>query len=210
MRKYVYPLVENYDTYLYGSSLGGYCALYYAGALNGTVIAGAPRNSVHPVLQDNISEELKKELKVDSFSDQLEFKHSSFDANHKTDKKIYIFIDPYVEADVFFVRELIEKKFSDLNLINCEYAGHEVLYHLNKTNQLKRVIEDIVQKKEPIIEVIDSCYTNFGKAKEAFMRKDYQDALTFCEKSMQEKSMKQSIRNRLDKLHRNIVDKLNS
>lgn len=209
MRKYVYPFVKDYDTYLYGSSLGGYCALYYAGALNGTVIAGAPRNSAHPILQNNISEEFKKELKIDSLFNQLHFKHSSFDFNPKTDKKIYIFIDPYVEADVFFVEKLIENNFSGLNLINCEYAGHEVLYHLNKTNQLKKIVEDIVKKKEPIVEVIDSCYTDFGKAKEAFIRRDYQSALIFCEKSMQEKSMKQSIRNRLDKLHRNIIGKLN-
>ena len=47
----VSSVLKNKNVFLYGSSLGGYCSIYYAGAVNGTVIAASPRLTKHPILQ---------------------------------------------------------------------------------------------------------------------------------------------------------------
>lgn len=44
-------VLEGKRAFTYGASLGGYCAAYYAGVINATVICSAPRNSAHPLIR---------------------------------------------------------------------------------------------------------------------------------------------------------------
>ncbi len=143
MKEYVAPIIKGHEVYLYGSSLGGYCAVYYAGAVNGTVIAAAPRNSAHPLLID-YSKNQSPYLKED-------FKHLNFSDNKTTNKSVYVFYDPYEKKDLLFIESLIKNVFDNLYLIRCDYAGHEVLYHLNKTDQLSEIITAITSNKKPVI-----------------------------------------------------------
>ena len=200
MEEHVYPIVSEHDTYLYGSSLGGYCAVYYAGAVNGTVIAGAPRNSAHPLLIKKMGNSLSYD--IDSF------KHLDFKFNSKTKKNIYIFYDPYVNADSFFINSLIKDNFKELSLITCKHAGHEVFYHLNKTKQLKEIIKDITEGKEPVIKEMDSCYTYYGKANYAFSKNKYQKSLIFLEKALTDKQIKRSVKIKIENLHSLTTKKL--
>lgn len=193
LEKYVYPLVSDHDVYLYGSSLGGYCALYYAGALNGTVIAAAPRNSSHPLLVER--------LKDKSYFGTQEFKHLKFDENKLTDKNIYIFIDPYVKEDVYFIDNIVKNSFDNVKLFKCNHSGHQVLYHLNKTKQLGRIIESITNGIDPTIYEIDSCYTYIGKAKHSFMNKDYEKAVFFSERALEDKYIDEKFKIRFEKFY---------
>lgn len=180
--KYVYPIVRDHEVFLYGSSLGGYCALYYAGAVNGTVIASAPRNSAHPILVESSENQSKFEGK--------NFKHTEFNDNKKTDRDIFIFYDPYVKEDSYFIEFLIKGSFEKLHLIRFDFAGHEVLYHLNHTKQLNRIIKSITDGKIPVIEKIDSSYTYMGQARQAYFINDYKKAVALSEKALEDKSLK--------------------
>ncbi|MEN2751837.1 hypothetical protein AAIR29_09350 [Psychrobacter sp. FBL11] len=191
--KYIYPLVHNHDVYLYGSSLGGYCALYYAGAVNGTVISAAPRNSSHPLLVD--------QLKDKSYFGNQEFKHLSFNENKISSKDIYIFFDPHVKEDVYFIDNVVKSNFENIKLFECNHSGHQVLYHLNKTKQLGNVLKSITNGLDPVIDEIESCYTYIGKAKYYFSRKDYEKAVFFSEKSLEDKFIDEKFRLRFEKLH---------
>ena len=190
---YVSPLIVEKDVYLYGSSLGGYCALYYAGAVNGTVIASAPRNSAHPILVEPAQGESR-------FS-KSDFKHSIFNSNKKTNRNIFIFFDPYVKNDVYFINTLIKTSFDNLTLINCDFAGHEVLYHLNHTKQLDGIIEAIVNNNTPIVRAVNSSYTYIGQAKQALSIGDYEKSVLLSEKALKDKTIKEPTRKKIKKFH---------
>lgn len=202
MEKYVAPLIKNHEVYLYGSSLGGYCAVYYAGAVNGTVIAAAPRNSAHPLLID-YSKNQSPYLKED-------FKHLNFSDNKTTNKSVYVFYDPYEKKDLLFIESLIKNVFDNLYLIRCDYAGHEVLYHLNKTDQLSEIITAITSNKKPVIQEVDSAYTYFGKAQQEALNNNYSSSLFLVEKALKDYSISENIRNRFMSFHKRIAYKVNN
>lgn len=147
-------LSEN-KIYTYGASLGGYCAIYYAGVLGATAIASAPRNSAHPfILKGNKSR-----------FPGLKFKHDKSLLPLVTDKDVYIFLDPYHLSDVFFYRRYIQPAYPCANLVEVPHAGHEVLYYLNETKQLSAAIESIVQGRDLSIDCnLPSFYKDLGLA----------------------------------------------
>ncbi|AVL71584.1 hypothetical protein CEQ07_09235 [Oligella urethralis] len=136
----VLPYLKNKKVFLYGSSLGGYCALYYAGAVNGTVIAAAPRNSAHPIMIKGSSNKYKKE----------EYRHVDIIDNEFTEKPVYVLVDPFVKEDVFFLDQLVKPAYRNCHIIEVPYAGHEVLMHINKTRKLSLLIELIVEEDNPV------------------------------------------------------------
>lgn len=169
IREVVTPLVFSKNVFLYGSSLGGYCAMYYAGAVNGTAIAAAPRNSAHPVL-------IEKANGVSRYKSE-EFQHKNIWDNPLSTFRPYVFYDPHVEIDNFFVNSYLRNAYPDLHDLACEFAGHPVLMHLNRTNQLSGVVRSIVAGQRFFIDDSrESCYTDFGRAKKAIRDGDYKSA----------------------------------
>lgn len=193
VEKYVYPIVRDHEVFLYGSSLGGYCAIYYAGAVNGTVIASAPRNSAHPILIETSENKSK--------FDRKNFKHLKFDDNKKTDKEIFIFYDPYVKEDSYFIEVLIKNSFEKIYLLSCDFAGHEVLYHLNHTKQLSRIIKSITEGATPVIKKIDSSYTYMGQARQAYLSNSFKKAVALSEKALEDNSLKEVTRNKFKRFN---------
>lgn len=201
IEKYVYPIVRDHEVFLYGSSLGGYCALYYAGAVNGTVIASAPRNSAHPILVETSENKSK--------FDGENFKHLKFDDNKKTDKDIFIFYDPYVKEDSYFIESLIKNSFKNSHLIRCDFAGHEVLYHLNHTGQLGNIIKSITNGQTPVIKEIDSSYTYMGQARQAYSLGDYKKSVSLSEKALEDKSLKEITKKKFKRFNSTALAALN-
>lgn len=157
---FVSSAVKGQEVFLYGSSLGGYAALYYSGAVNGTVISAAPRNSVHPDL---------KNLKSDTLSNaaRLPYKHKLFSDIPLTSKKVHIFYDPKVKIDSIFIEKSISHAYPDACYYALEYAGHPVLFHLSRTKQLSSVLESVVNGSFVKIDHdAESVYTDIGRAKE--------------------------------------------
>ena len=160
-KKAVTPVLENKKIFLYGSSLGGYCALYYSGAVNGTVIAASPRISEHPILQ---------ELNNKKSDDGL-FKHAQFKDLPKTNKKIHIFHDSTNKVDAVFLNEIIKKQISSelLEVHNCDYVGHpNIIRHLRAAGEMDRVLDSIINDdgvvNEVMSEIKNTDFVYFGKA----------------------------------------------
>lgn len=123
-KKILKPYCNKYkNIYLYGSSLGGYCAIYYAGAVNGTVIASSPRLTLYPAMVENniLSNVLKKHAK------NTEFRHMEFCDLPATLGRVHVFHDPMNPADKFFMGLI--KKIENLNLHvhMVNYAGHSTM-----------------------------------------------------------------------------------
>lgn len=191
----VLPVVKGKDVFLYGSSLGGYCAVYYAGAVNGTVIASAPRNSSHP--------DIIARAKGKSRFNTEDFCHANIKENPITNKNIFVFIDPYVEGDMYFLDNFVRPAYKELNYISFEHAGHEVLFHINKTKQLDGIITSIVlgEKNFDVDRSIDSCFTYIGKARHYLNKRDYSKAVSFAEKALEENGLSDKLRSRFEKTH---------
>lgn len=166
----VSPLVQDKKVFLYGSSLGGYCAIYYAGAVNGVAISAAPRNSFHPVL----------EQKTKSIG---EYKHSNITSNQLSEKYILVILDPNHENDKFFFEKVILPAYPNVHLIELPDVGHKVLLHTNYTNQLKKIILDVVNGDYNSIyinENISSPYQYRVLSLKYFEEKDYRKAIYFA------------------------------
>ncbi|WP_347456690.1 hypothetical protein [Acinetobacter thermotolerans] len=184
-KKHVTKIVENKKVFLYGSSLGAYAAVYYAGAVNGTVIAAAPKNSAHPHMVGQ-----KNKFKA------IKFNHDEIINNPKTNNPVYIIIDTICKPDIFFLDKFIKPAYPNLNVIPFDYAGHTVLYHVNKTKQLKPLILDIVNGNNLRVDsCVESVYTDLGRANFYLNKLDKSNCLLYLNKVFSSTDINDNIRN---------------
>lgn len=192
-KQFIEPFVVGKKVFLYGSSLGGYCALYYSGAVNGTVIAAAPKNSAHPEMIKN---------KMSIFK-EFDFNHSDIVENLLTDMPVYIFIDPYVKSDVFFLNKFIKPAYPNCKVFEFPHAGHEVLYHINRLKKLSPLIMSIVSSEKICISDPeyrqDTDFTRYGKALDG-----YRTAMKYINEIKASESVHPIISKRLQWLSRKI------
>lgn len=181
-KEIVLPFVKDKIVFCYGSSLGAYCSVYYAGAINATVIASAPLNPIHPCL-----------VKMENFKNI--YKHVDIINNKLTNKEVYIFVDPHVKQDTYFFDNVIKNAYPLVKLLNCNYAGHEVLHYLNDTKQLSSIIDTIVSGQVPNIhDNLESKYTDIGKAKYYIKLRDGEKALFFATKALNYSKLNEKLR----------------
>lgn len=129
--KVVKPRVESKDVYVYGTSLGGYCAFYFGGVINATIIAGSPMLSVHPLVN-------REEYK------HIKYKHNDILENPKTTKPTYILYDPLESGDVRFIRNVILPSYPNAHFIPVKGGTHLTIKTLQKRGILKDIIQDLV------------------------------------------------------------------
>jgi tetratricopeptide (TPR) repeat protein len=130
----VHKLAGTYNrTITYGSSIGGYSALYYGSSINAHVIAMAPRNSGHPIYGKNQVEG--------------EFKHL---LNPPVNNEIspYIIYDPNNILDNKYVEESLSKIYPKARFIKCYHAGHNCVSHFHDIGILKDFIVNVINGEE--------------------------------------------------------------
>ena len=154
----VKSIIVGKEVYTYGASLGGYCALYFGGCIDATIIAASPKNSAHP----SIGRAKFKDLK---------FNHKSFGAIPVTSKKVYIVYDSTIEIDSKFINEYISLAYPSPKLLPIEHGTHMVLQTMLKAGILKLYINSIVDRRysSDISKYIRAkCKYSQGENKEAF------------------------------------------
>lgn len=84
------PYLKGEKVYTYGSSLGGYAAIYYSKYLGGKALAFSPRCSADPLYQNKFTEIAFKHEKL-SDCNQVEFENPIivYDPNEPMDKSFY-------------------------------------------------------------------------------------------------------------------------
>lgn len=130
----VHKLAATYERVItYGSSIGGYSALYYGSSIDAQAIAMAPRNSDHPVYGKNQSEE--------------EFKHL---LQPPVNNRItpYIIYDPNNILDNKYVDDSLSKLYPNARFIKCFHAGHNCVSHFLDIGILKDFIVNIINDEE--------------------------------------------------------------
>lgn len=124
--------LNNNRVYTYGVSLGGYCAIYYGGILNATIISGSPRNSAHP------------SICIERFKG-MEFKHKDINDTHKTLNDVFVMFDPNVMGDVNFINYQILNAYPNAKLLPLPMAGHHIFEKVLKLGRLKEFIKSVVE-----------------------------------------------------------------
>lgn len=192
--KFVRPHIAGKRVFLYGSSLGGYCAVYYAGAINGHVIAASPRNSAHPKIIER--------LKLAANHESKSFLHNEIIQNNVSTGGVYIFMDPQVGLDKYYFKECVAPAYPQAKILPFEFAGHEVLFHVNKTGQLKNILDQIVALSPEIL--IDtkqeSAYTHAGRAWMHYRKKNSAKAIYYANKALRAGLARRILKNRMEKI----------
>ncbi len=158
------PYALGLNTYTYGYSLGGYCALYYASAFQSTAISMAPRNSIDPIMIEKFGKVFPK----------LQMKHDFFSNIKTSERAAFIFLDLKYKKDLIYFNERILGNFKKTFIINCHGTRHSVLRHLVETKQIKEIFKSILDNKE--IEIDDnlkSSVSYFLESKSNFLNKNY-------------------------------------
>lgn len=151
------PVIIKKEVYAYGVSLGGYCALYYGGSIDATIIAASPKNSAHPSI--NLTRFQK-----------LNFNHKSFSEIPVTKKKVYITYDPTINADKNFIFNIISSAYLHPEYLPIENGTHMILQSFLKANILKLYIYSIVYNQ------YDSDIANYITAKCMYSQERYNEA----------------------------------
>ncbi|NQD72901.1 hypothetical protein [Pseudomonas sp. CM27] len=131
----VSPTIAGRKVFTYGSSLGGYAALYFASFLNCIAISFSPRCSVDPLISDVIDKK---------FSEP--FRHTALDeltsAGHLEHVVAY---DPGVDIDQAYVDRRVLKAFPRAKLVSVANGLHGVGRAMSYSGVLKPFILSILQ-----------------------------------------------------------------
>lgn len=173
-REVVWPMCIGMDVYTYGSSLGGYCAIYYSGVINAQAISAAPKNSAHPTLKYNLKE-------------PVEFLHKNMLDIPKSDKMPIIIYDPHQREENNFISNLILPAYPKSSLIKVPYSGHLVLQVMKNHGVLKDFINNVVEHNRVIDINYDTknCYIwNYEYARVLARSEKNNEAIPYLEKSL--------------------------
>lgn len=158
----VSPVVNDKEVYAYGASLGGYCALYFGGCVNATIIAGAPKNSAHP------------SINAPRFKN-LTFTHQEFNFIPITNKQVYIVYDSTIKSDSIFIADYVSLAYSSPNLLDIKNGTHMILQTMLEAGILRLYVDSIV--KGYYSEDISS----YIKAKCKFYQRKYKESFEILE-----------------------------
>ncbi|WP_417420376.1 hypothetical protein [Halomonas sp.] len=129
--KQFYDSVKNYlddrKVYTYGSSLGAYAAVFYAGVINAKAIALAPRCSIDPIYSEKFPTEYKQV-----------FYHEKMSSTNivSKDEPIIVF-DPLYEKDILFVSKRIALAYPAAEYWEIPNGTHSVALTLKNSSVLK-------------------------------------------------------------------------
>lgn len=125
-------VINNYKKiYFYGSSGGGYAALYYSTLFDANVIAISPKIRIDRLPLGKKNKEMKH----------------SFMSDLSSTNKVYAIYDPYHGSDKLFLERRVAPCFSNLCRMEIAHQGHGAFY-LAEVKALKEVVLGIVEKGE--------------------------------------------------------------
>lgn len=131
------PICQGRDVVCYGSSLGGYAALYFGGTIGSRIVAVSPMLPAWPPLgrsEVDIVPILHKPMEQGPFSP-----HSPV-----------IIYDPIVSADQKMVEGMVLPAYPASRMIRLEFAGHTVLQMLARIGIINQVLTPLIAEDKII------------------------------------------------------------
>ncbi|WP_429210405.1 hypothetical protein [Aeromonas veronii] len=126
--------IENKTVFLYGSSVGGYAALYFSSDLKGTAISFSPLCPPDPVLDGAFK----------SGSEQPFFHTCLIKKNNSYSTGQFIVYDPLIKYDSLYFNKRVDKGFPNANVYMVPNGQHSVAKTLLNNGCLKDFFFSIV------------------------------------------------------------------
>lgn len=136
--KTVKDIIADKEVYTYGSSLGGYCAIYYGGVINANILAMSPRIPAHPVINQMMGNIFKNKG----------FYHKELTNEKKTTNRVAIFYDKNNYIDSYYIDVFVKPVYPNADYFHVEYAGHYAARALLLSGELKKIAIDFFHNKE--------------------------------------------------------------
>ncbi|TGN68004.1 hypothetical protein E4L95_02825 [Paracoccus liaowanqingii] len=133
----VQPLIEQRQIFTYGSSLGGYAALYFGGCIDAKTLVAGPVNYVDPA------------IRVPRWS-RVAMQHIPPAQAMKSKYSPVIFYDPLDDTrDEIYLKERILPSYPDALVFPLPGAGHQCFRALLEHGILKHTVQSFVQGNIP-------------------------------------------------------------
>lgn len=154
--------------FTYGTSLGGYAALYYAPILKAQAIAFSPRCSADPIY-------------INSAKFNIDFKHESFvDQKVKNTIKPIVIIDENEFKDYeYFTKKILPAYKEDICKVDMKFATHHIPKVMLEVGILKDFVLHIIENNKPPefnFEFMQSGYSLSHQSLKSVLRKDFKEA----------------------------------
>lgn len=160
------------DVVCYGSSLGGYAALYFGGCIDARIVAAAPMLPAYPPLRRQ--------------PDLIPIKHISMRDGPISARSPILIYDPSIPADSRIVEDMVRPAYPAARYVHIPYAGHTVLNYLARSGQINNLVWPMI--KDDVIADVDLPTTTspiwlFNKGR-AIMKHDPEQARHCLESSL--------------------------
>lgn len=181
-KHYIQPIIQHDKVFTYGSSLGGYCALYFAGCIDAIAIAAGPRNPCDPCLK------IFKGPEIGPYRD-MPHHHPKIAEQPRSRYQPFIIYDPAIEIDQTFFIHQVQPAYPNANLWPVPHGGHPTLQILAEQGILKNFVLSIVEKQQFPPNTLDfenSAIWNFERATYLLkqVNPDYAVAIDHLKKSI--------------------------
>ncbi|MBS1303851.1 hypothetical protein [Loktanella sp. SALINAS62] len=120
------------DVICYGSSLGGYAALYYGGQIDARIIAAAPMLPAW----DGLALPAYKDVRV---------LHRHLKRSRKSRHAPFVIYDPVQTRDVKFLNQTVRPAYRNVRELALPFTGHTVLVALSKMRLVKTLISGLIE-----------------------------------------------------------------
>lgn len=133
----VAPLAANHDrVFLYGSSLGGHAALYYANWVKARAVAISPRLPAHPYFKPWLTAGCKRLCRVP-------IRHKDLPEVADPALSPVLLYDPWTDSDAAYVDRFVRPAYPEAWFLPVRGAGHRVARVLAYQHRLKPILSDI-------------------------------------------------------------------
>lgn len=130
----VSDLAAKYErVFAYGSSLGGYAALYFGGVIGAQVVAGSPINWAHPLMSS-------KEWQ------HVDFVHEPLLSLPHQPRPPIVLYDPMRASDRLFVETLVSPAFGGSRIIRLPFSGHAVFVSMRENGYLDSFLRNVFEE----------------------------------------------------------------
>lgn len=134
----ILPVAAGRGIVAYGTSAGGYAALYFGGALDARIMAFSPRNDIHPLI--SVSEKLTRE----------KFRHRpALDEVPKSRHRPVCLFDPHQSKDSRLVHQWAAVAYPDALLHPVFGTGHNTIGALQRRGVLSPMAKAFFNGVQP-------------------------------------------------------------
>lgn len=196
LKEIISDVIKDKEIFCYGSSLGGYAALYYGGVLDAQIIAAAPKNSAHP------------KTKKSKFKD-TEWLHEELDSIPVSTKSPIVIFDPFRDEEANYINKFVRRAYSEAEFVLLPFWGHTVLNTMKEGGQVSDFILNIISDNKIIdLELSKNASYIFNAEKANYLVKlgNIRQAIELYEASIAQRLHIDAVKGLLD-CYKNVSDR---